>query len=201
MQAKDYIPAVFGGSASCFGYRLAKMGRCPPVPGYLTEHSRHMLSPTGQSQLLLRNPHSQSQPFRQKRGPGSHDIPSSRLTPSLAPSARCPTSCGLPALLLTSLRAVGFTLCPFLSHEPGRLPYQTSRRSRPPLSLGPPATTRQPQGPGAQALCSARPRGLRRPLTAGGHGPERRRGTTAPGRPCATARWHRAAGGAQHVGR
>lgn len=188
------------GSHSCtvwckcvlFRVPISKDGTMPIFPVHLrflgiSERGRQMLNSTGQSQPLLRNLRSQ---VKQKRGAGSHDMFQS------------------PPRSMRSLPHVLRDASPVRSSPPcGRWasPSEPSspmrRRSRPTPSLGP--AGRHPPVPASRrsGLVRRPPRGLRCPLTADRHGPERLRGTTAPSRPCGTARRHRAGGSVQHSGR
>lgn len=162
-----------------------------------------MLKGTGQSQLLLRKLHSQVTHLQvEARTWLPSHLPGARL----APSARCPTSCALPAPFVPRLPASSEPH-PVLPPLPcaGETPVPNSTEvPAHPCPSGPPTPAASdhlpPPGSRRSGLVPRPPRGLRRPLTAGGHGPERRRGTTAPSTPCATAWRHGAAGSAQPAG-
>lgn len=105
------------GSYSCtvwwkcvlFRVPISKDGTMPIFPVHLrflgvSERGRQMLNSTGQSQPLLRNPHSQVTDLQTAaRSWLSRHVPAARL----APCARCPASCGMPAPSAPHLLAGG----------------------------------------------------------------------------------------------
>lgn len=181
-----------------FVYLLAKMGRCPSTLFTFDSWVSHT------AWHIHVEPH-RTEPAPPEKAPFAGHGPSNRseeLPPATSPSSpprsmrSLPGSCGTPAPpFLSFLRAVGFTLSPLLSQEPGRLPSQTPRRSRPVPRVPPPPPRSRRSGFLPAATEAPPPAHRRRARPA-----ETSRDYSSQ-QALRYRRWHRAAGSAQHAGR